>query len=173
MLPKFTGTFMRCHLFEERRTNVHDDGGKSEHNTSWKSSLYNFRTAPRVSTRFKISDLWYCVREARLQKTVCQMGAENVNRQTQAVTPGCSSSIFATPPNWRRSVFWPYCHWRWDVVFLHKHRVKATVNTMAPLIVPESKEVQASIFSQKNHGHRFLGQKGNLVYWFSRTWIDN
>jgi len=34
---------------------------------------------------------------------------------------------------------------------------------MAPLIVLESKEVQASIFSQKNHGHRFLGQKGDLL----------
>ena len=109
MLPKFTSNFVRfmgrilwatskvrqwCRLFEEGRTNVHDEersgrpsfhhrrfGGKSEHNTSWKSSLYNFRTVPRVSTSFKISDLWYCVREARLQKTVCQMGAENVNRR--------------------------------------------------------------------------------------------
>jgi len=51
---------------------------KSEHNNSWKSSLYNFRTVPRVSTSFKISDLRYCVREARLQKTVCQMGAEKL-----------------------------------------------------------------------------------------------
>jgi hypothetical protein len=51
-----------------------------------------------------------------------------------------------------------------EVYFLHKHGVKATVNAMAPLIVPESKEVQASIFSQKNHGHRFLGQKGELAY---------
>jgi len=50
------------------------------------------------------------------------------------------------------------------VDFLHKHRVKATVNAMAPLIVPESKEVQASIFNQKNHGHRFPGQKGDLAY---------
>ena len=52
--------------------------------------------------------------------------------------------------------------------FLHKNRVKvtvkATVKAMAPLIVSESKEVQASIFSQKNHGHRFLGQKGDLAY---------
>jgi len=50
------------------------------------------------------------------------------------------------------------------VNFLHKHRVKATVNAMVPLIIPESKEVQASIFSQKNHGHHFLGQKGDLAY---------
>jgi len=35
---------------------------------------------------------------------------------------------------------------------------------MAALIVPKSKEVQASIFSQKNHGHPILGQKGDLVY---------
>jgi len=34
---------------------------------------------------------------------------------------------------------------------------------MAPLIVPVSKEVQGNIFSQKNHGHRFLGQKGDLI----------
>ena len=72
---------------------------KSEYNNSWKSSRYNFRTVPRVSTSFKISDLRYCVREVRLRKTVCQMGAENVNRRTQAETPGCSSSIFATPSN--------------------------------------------------------------------------
>ena len=101
-----------CHLFEEGLTNIHDEErsgrpsvitddlvDKRKHNTSWKSSLYNFRTVPRVSTNFKISDLRYCVREARLQKTVCQMGAENVNRRTQAETPGCSSSIFATPSN--------------------------------------------------------------------------
>ena len=47
--------------------------------------------------------------------------------------------------------------------FLHKHGVKVTVSAMASLIVPESKEVQASIFSQKKHGHRFLGQKGDLA----------
>jgi len=50
------------------------------------------------------------------------------------------------------------------VDFLHKHRVKATVNAMAPLIVPESKEVKSSIVSQKNHGHRFLGHKWDLAY---------
>ena len=47
--------------------------------------------------------------------------------------------------------------------FLYKHRVKATVNAMAPLIVPESIEVQASIFSQKNHGHRFLGDRKGIL----------
>jgi len=37
-----------------------------------------------------------------------------------------------------------------------------TVIAMALLIVPESKEFQASIFSQKNHGH-FSGTKGILL----------
>jgi len=43
-------------------------------------------------------------------------------------------------------------------------KVKARVSAMVPLIVPESKEVQPSTFSQKNHDHRFLGQKGDLAY---------
>ena len=119
---------------------------KSEHNNSSKTSLYNFRTVRRVSTSFKISDLRFVPEKLGYKKTLCQMGAENVNRRTQEEMPGCSSSIFVTPSNWR-SVFWPYCHWRWDVDFLHKYRVKATVNATAPLIVPESKEVQASIFN--------------------------
>ena len=47
--------------------------------------------------------------------------------------------------------------------FLHKHGVKATVNAMAPLIVPESKEVQASIFSQKIVATVFWDRKGILL----------
>ena len=172
-----------CCLFKQGRTNVHEEE-RSGQPSVIKDDLVveKVNTTIRGNRCFTISELSlefpqvsrsviYNIVSEKLgyKKTVCQMGAENVNRRTQAEMPGCSSSIFATPSNWRRSVFRPYCHWRWDVDFLHKHGVSA----MAPLIVPESKEVQASIFSQKNHGHRFLGQKGDLAYWFSRTWIDN
>ena len=64
-------------------------------------------TTLRGNRRFTISELslefpqvsrsviYDSVREPGLQNTVCQMGAKNVNRRTQAEMPGCSSSIFA------------------------------------------------------------------------------
>ena len=47
--------------------------------------------------------------------------------------------------------------------FLQKHRVKATVNAMAPLIVPERKKVQASIFIRKIIATVFWDRKGILL----------
>jgi len=101
-----------CRLFKEGRTNVHNEEPSGRPSVITDDLAEKVNTAIRGNRRFtiselslefpqvsKISDLRYCVSEARLQKTVCQMGAENVNRRTQAETPGCSSSIFATPSN--------------------------------------------------------------------------
>ena len=47
--------------------------------------------------------------------------------------------------------------------FLHKRRVKATVNAMAPLIVPESNEVQATSLVRKIMATVFWDRKGILL----------
>ena len=98
-------------LFEKGCTNVHDEERSGRPNVITDDLVEKVNTTLRGNRRFTISELSLefpqvsrsvindFVREVRLKKTVCQMGAENVNRRTQAETPGCSSSIFAKPSN--------------------------------------------------------------------------
>ena len=100
-----------CRLFEEGRTNVHDEERSGRPSVITDDLVEKVNTTLSGNRCFTISELslefpqvprsviYDIVSEARVQKNVCQMGAENVNRRTQAQTPGCSSSIFATPSN--------------------------------------------------------------------------
>ena len=101
-----------CRLFKEGRKNVHEEERSGRPSVITDDLMEKVNTTICGNRRFTISELSlefphvsrsviYDIvsSEARLQKAVCQMGAENVNRRTQAETPGCSSTIFATPSN--------------------------------------------------------------------------
>jgi len=101
-----------CRLVKEGRRNIHDEEHSGRPSVITDDLMEKVNTTICGNRRFTISELSlefphvsrsviYDIvsSEARLQKAVCQMGAENVNRRTQTIRPGCSSSIFATPSN--------------------------------------------------------------------------
>jgi len=99
-------------LFKEGRTDIRDEERSGRPCVITDDLMVKVNTTIHGNRRFTISELSlefpqgtrpviYDIVSEKLgyKKAVCQMGAENVNRRTQAETPGCSSTIFATPSN--------------------------------------------------------------------------